>query len=121
MGVARDVLRRSTEPVPSITNQAQDALTADLRAAHADLAAESAHRAIQVRLPLAQVNPGQQVLDVQTKLITHAIRIAAFNTATALARAIRVHTGYTRANDEAHTLVRQALNGSGDIDPLDGV
>jgi len=65
--------------------------------------------------------PGQQVLDVQTKLITHAIRIAAFNTATALARAIRVHTGCARANHEAHTLVRQALTGSGDIDPGDGV
>ena len=71
-------------------------------------------------MPLGQVNPGQQVLDVQTKLITHAIRIAAFNTATALARAIRVHTGYARANHEAHALVRQALTGSGDIDPGDG-
>ena len=104
-----------------ITNQDHDALTADLRAADADLdAAQEAHRAIPARLPLAQVNPGQQVLDVQTKLITHAIRIAAFNTATTLARAIRVHTGYARANDEAHVLVRQALTGSGDIDPGDG-
>jgi hypothetical protein len=72
------------------------------------------------RLPLAQVNPGQQVLDVQIKLISHAIRIAAFNTATALARAIRVHTGHARANHEAHALVRQALTASGDIDPRDG-
>jgi hypothetical protein len=71
-------------------------------------------------MPLAQVNPGQQVLDVQTKLISHAIRIAAFNTATALARAIRVHTGYARANHEAHALIRQALTGSGDIEPRDG-
>ena len=46
---------------------------------------------------------------------THAIRIAAFNTATALAQAIRVHTGYARANHEAHTLIRQALTGSGDL------
>ena len=76
---------------------------------------------IPARLPLGQVNPGQQVLDIQTKLITHAIRIAAFNTATTLARAIRVHTGYARANREAHTLIRQALTGSGDIDPHDGV
>ena len=64
--------------------------------------------------------PGQQVLDTQTKLITHAIRIAAFNTATALARAVRVHTNYARANHEAHALIRQALTGSGDIDPHDG-
>jgi len=104
-----------------VTNHAHDALTADLRAAGADLdGAQEAHRAVPARLPLAQVNPGQQVLDVQTKLITHAIRIAAYNTATALARAIRVHTGYARAGDEAHALVRQALTGSGDLDPRDG-
>ena len=37
-----------------------------------------------------------------------------------MARDIRVHTGYARANHEAHALVRQALTGSGDIDPGDG-
>jgi hypothetical protein len=104
-----------------VTNAAHDAITADLRAAGADLdGAQAAHRVVPARLPLGQVNPGQQVLDIQTKLITHAIRIAAFNTATALARAIRVHTGYARANHEAHALVRHALTGSGDIDPRDG-
>jgi hypothetical protein len=104
-----------------ITNADHDKLTADLRAAETVLdAAQHAHRAVLARLPLGQVNPGQQVLDIQTKLISHAIRIAAFNTATALARAIRVHTGYARANHEAHALVRQALTGSGDIDPGDG-
>ena len=104
-----------------ITNTDHDRLTADLRAAESNLdTAQGAHRAIPARLPLAQVNPGQQVLDVQTKLITHAIRIAAFNTATAMARAIRVHTGYARANHEAHALIRQALTSSGDIDPGDG-
>jgi hypothetical protein len=75
---------------------------------------------VPTRLPLDQVNPGQQVLDTQTKLITHAIRIAAFNIDTALARAVRVHTGYARADDEAHNLTRQALTASGDIDPHDG-
>jgi transposase-like protein len=105
-----------------ITNQDHDAITADLRQAEADLdGAQAAHRAVLTRLPLAKVNPGQQVLDTQTKLLTHAIRMAAFNTATALARAIRVYTGYARADDEAHNLVRQALTGSGDIDPSDGV
>jgi hypothetical protein len=105
-----------------ISNTDHDQLTADLRAAEADLdTAQETHRAIPARLPLGQVAPGQQVLDVQTKLITHAIRIAAFNTATTLARAIRVHTGYARANHEAHALIRQALTGSGDIDPHDGV
>jgi len=105
-----------------ISNADHDGLTAGLRAAEADLdAAQETHRAIPARLPLGQVSPGQQVLDVQTKLITHAIRIAAFNTATTLARAVRVHTGCARANREALTLARQALTGSGDIDPRNGV
>jgi len=34
---------------------------------------------------------------------------------------IRLNTGYARANHEAHTLTRQALTQSGDIDPSDGV
>jgi len=104
-----------------ITNTDHDHLTAGLRAAEADLdTAQETHRTIPARLPLGQVAPGQQVLDIQTKLITHAIRIAAFNTATTLARAIRVHTGYARANREAHALIRQVLTSSGDIDPRDG-
>jgi len=106
-----------------ITNTDHDAITADLRQAETDLDdAQTAHRAIPTRLPLGDVNPGQQILDTQTKLLTHTIQMAAFNTITALARAIPVHTGYARADDEAHTLIRQALTGSGDIDPTrDGV
>ena len=56
-------------------------------------AALDAHQAIPARLPLSQVHPGQQVLDTETKLIHHAIRIAAFNTAQSLARAIVTGTG----------------------------
>ena len=100
-----------------ITNTAHDAMTIEQRDAETALTnAQHVHRAIPARLPLEQVNPGQQVLDTETKLITHAIRMAAFNTATALARAIRVHTSYARADQEAHTLIRQTLTGSGDID-----
>lgn len=62
----------------------------------------AAHQAIPARLPLAQLHPGQQVLDIETKLIHHAIRIAAFNTAQSLARAILTTTDYTRGDDEAH-------------------
>jgi len=51
-----------------ITNQARDGLSADLRAAETDLdTAQATHRALPARLPLAQVNPGQQVLDIQNK------------------------------------------------------
>ena len=59
-------------------------------------AALAAHRAIPARLPLAEVNPGPMVLDTETKLIHHAIRIAAYNTAQTLARAIVTATGYSR-------------------------
>jgi hypothetical protein len=113
---------RAVSPPPGesvlITNQAHDGPTADLRDAETALdAAQENHRTVPTRLPLGHVNPGQQVLDVQIKLINDAIRIAAFNTATTLARALRIHTGYARVNHEAHALVRQALTGSGDIDP----
>ncbi|MDN5751419.1 MAG: hypothetical protein L0H64_23450, partial [Pseudonocardia sp.] len=114
-------------PVPgapvTITNREHDQLTADLRAAQAALTlAEAAHKDTPARLPLRLVNPGQQVLDVQTKLVNHAIRMAAFNTVTTLARELRLHTGYARKKHEAHTLIRQALRATGDIDPTtDGV
>ena len=100
-----------------ITSAMHNAVTAPLRAAEAALdQAEAAHQEIPVRLPLGELSPGQQVLDTETKLITHAVRMAAFNTATTLAREIRTNTGYARASEEAHALARQALTGSGDID-----
>jgi transposase len=110
----------SPQPGTSVvlTNEMINTINTDVHAAQAALdAAIAAHQAIPARLPLAEVNPGQQVLDTETKLIHHAIRIAAFNTAQSLARAILTATGYTRADDEAHTLIRTALAGSGDIIP----
>ncbi len=80
-------------------------------------AAQAAHAAVPTRLPLGQVHPGQQILDTETKLLTHTIRMAAFNTITTLARDIRLNTSYHRATDEAHTLARQALTATGDIHP----
>ena len=92
--------------------------TADVHTAETVFdAALDAHQAIPHGYRLLQVHPGQQVLDTETKLIHHAIRIAAFNTAQSLARAIVTGTGYTRGNDEADTLIRTALAGSGDIIP----
>ena len=101
-----------------LTNAMINTINTDAHAAqHALDAALAAHQAIPARLPLAEVNPGQQILDTETKLIHHAIRIAAHNTAQSLARAIVTDTGYSRAADEAHTLIRTALAGSGDIIP----
>ena len=117
----RELLAAST-PAPGhttvITNTMLITINTDVHTAHHALdTALAAHQQIPARLPLAQVNPGQQVLDTETKLIHHAIRIAAYNTAQSLARAILTDTGYTRADDEAHTLIRTALAGSGDIIP----
>src|SRR5674476_1039539 len=86
--------RAARSPAPGtqtiLTNPVHDAITADLRAAGADLAAaQQAHKTIPTRVPLGELHPGQQVLDVETKLITHAISAAAFNTINALARDIR--------------------------------
>ena len=104
-----------------ITNQTHNAITAPVHAARAELdAAVAAHRATPTRLPLGQVRPGQQILDTETKLLTHAIRMAAFNTQTSLARTITTSTGYRKAANEAHALVRTALAGTGDIAPTAG-
>src|SRR6202158_3770540 len=117
----RELLAASTPPPGTttvLTNTMINTINTDVHTAQATLeAALTAHQALPARLPLAQVHPGQQVLDTETKLIHHAIRIAAFNTAQSLARAILTDTGYTRGDDEAHTLIRTALAGSGDIIP----
>jgi len=63
------------------------------------------------------INEKVTCVDTETKLIHHAIRIAAYNTAQSLACAIVTDTGYTRADDEAHSVIRTALAGSGDIIP----
>jgi hypothetical protein len=56
--------------------------------------------------------------DTETKLIHHAIRIAAYNTAQSLARAILTNTSYTRAHGEAHPHPDpHPLAASGDIIP----
>ncbi len=106
-----------------LTNTRHDEITADLATAQDDLAAAKAHHGdTPTRVPLGQLFPDQQVLNVETKLLTHAINMAAFNTITTLARDIRLHTGYARAGQEAHTLARQVLTHTGDIDPrTDGV
>ena len=52
------------------------------------------------------------------KQITHAIRMAAYNAETTLARALDGH--YARAGDEAYALIREALTASGDICPGNG-
>ena len=97
-----------------ITNQALARLDAPVDAARRDLdAAKAAAKAIPAKIPLAEHNPAMVKLDTETKLITHAIRMAACNTETILARALNGR--YARAGDEAYALIREALHTSGDI------
>ena len=97
-----------------ITNQALARLDAPVDATRRDLqAAQAAARAIPAKIPLSEHNPDMVKLDTETKLITHAIRMAACNTETILARALNGR--YARAGDEAYALIREALHASGDI------
>jgi transposase-like protein len=103
-----------------ISNQILNALSEPVEAARNHLdRAQSAHKATPARVRLGDLAPDMVVLDTETKLITHAVRMAAYNTETTLASALHGH--YARADDEAYTLIREALAGSGDIHPRDGV
>ena len=102
-----------------ITNQQLARLDAPVTAARQRLDdAKAAAKAIPAKIPLSQHNPDMVRLDTETKLITHAIRMAAYNAETILARAL--NGAYARADDEAYALIREALTASGDIIPADG-
>ena len=85
-----------------------------LTAAITDLAAaKETSRQTPSHLPLGQVRPGSRRLETETKLLTHAIRMSAYNAESALARLLRPH--YSRGDDEARALLREAFTLSGDL------
>ena len=121
---ARDAaLLELRSPAPGqaayLTNQVINALDAPVEAAWRELdEAGQAAAAIPARIPLGTLSPDMVRLDAETKQITHAIRMAAYNAETLLARALHGH--YARAGDEAYALIREALTASGDICPGPG-
>jgi lambda repressor-like predicted transcriptional regulator len=121
---ARDAaLLRLRSPAPGqaayLTNQVINALDAPVEAAYLELEqAQDAAASVPARTPLGTLAPDMARLDTETKQITHAIRMAAYNAETTLARALDGH--YARAGDEAYALIREALTVSGDIRPADG-
>jgi transposase len=121
---ARDAaLLQLRSPAPGqaayLTNQVINALNAPVQAAWRELdEAGQAAAAISARIPLGTLAPDMARLDAEVKQITHAIRMAAYNAETALARALDGH--YARAGDEAYALIREALTASGDIRPGPG-
>jgi hypothetical protein len=103
------------QPV-TITNPMINALDAPVQAACRELAeADNAAAATPGRVPLGTLAPDMMRLEAEVKQITHAIRMAAYNAETTLARALNGH--YARAGDEAYALIREALTTSGDIIP----
>ena len=106
------------QPV-TITNQMINALDAPAEAAYRELEeADTAAAATSSRVPLGTLAPDMMRLEAEVKQITHAIRMAAYNAETALARALDGH--YARAGDEAYAVIREALAVSGDICPGNG-
>ena len=102
-----------------ITNQMINALDVPVQAAHRELeAAGDAAAAVPARIRLGEIAPDMVRLEAEVKQITHAIRMAAYNAETTLARALDGH--YARASDEAYALIREALTASGDICPGNG-
>ncbi len=90
-----------------------------LREAQADLtAAKKTSRDTPTHVPLGDVRPGSRRLETERKLLTHAIRMSAYNSESALARLLRPH--YSRGDDEARALLREAFTLSGDLQILDG-
>jgi lambda repressor-like predicted transcriptional regulator len=121
---ARDAaLLELRSPVPGqaayLSNQVINALATPVEAAWRELDdADQAAAAVPARVPLGTLSPDMVRLDAEVKQITHAIRMAAYNAQTTLARALDGH--YARAGDEAHALIREALTASGDIRPGNG-
>ena len=93
--------------VDPAAGQALTAAISDLAVAKATSATTASH------LPLGQVRPGSRLLETERKLLTHAIRMSAYNAESALARLLRPH--YARGDDEARALLREAFTLSGDI------
>jgi hypothetical protein len=76
-------------------------------------AAQAASRSTPSHLPLGQVRPGSRLLETERKLLTHAIRMSAYNTESALARLLAPH--YAHSEHEGRALLREAFTLPGDL------
>ncbi len=66
------------------------------------------------RLPLKEVAPGTQLLDAESKLVTHGVRMSVYNAESALARLLAPN--YRQAEDEGRALLREAFKTSGTLE-----
>ena len=88
----------------------------DARAEIDDL--KTAARAIPAKAPISDSHPDAARLDPERKRLHDAIRMATYNAETALARLLAPH--YTRADDEARSLLREAFRTPADLTVQDG-
>jgi transposase len=79
---------------------------------------EAALKATPSRLPLGELAPDSLLLDKQSKLLTHAVRMSVYNAESILARLLAPH--YARADDEARTLLQEVFRAAGDLQLLNG-
>jgi hypothetical protein len=75
---------------------------------------EATARAIPAKVPIGEVRPDAQRIDVERKRIHDAVRMATYNAESSLARLMAPH--YARAEDEARSLLREIYKASGDIE-----
>lgn len=122
LGAAQAALADAVAAVPTATSPAEAtkaiaAATAALETARADLnAATEGLRALPARVPLGDIHPDAVLIDPERKRITDVIRMATYNAESALTRALTPH--YRRADDEAHSLLRETFRASGDIEVI---
>ena len=76
-------------------------------------ALERERKTVPARAPLASVTKDAKRLATERKLLTHAVRMSAYNAESALARLLAPH--YARAKDEARDVIREAISSSGSV------
>lgn len=114
-------LAKAEEAEGRLALSGDDAGTAEVRAAYDEAVAavaemRAAYRAIPAKITLGEARSHQTRLDDERKRLHDAIRMAAFNAESALARALGPH--YRRAEDEAHSLLAEAFKVSGDVEVI---
>lgn len=96
-------------------------LPAELAAARSDArrhveVVEGEAKAVPARVPLGEIHPDAVVHHGERKRLHDAIRMATYNAETALARLLAPH--YARAEDEARSLLREAMRSPADLQVL---
>ena len=118
---ARSSLAKAAETEGRVTLEDGRAGSKQVREAYREAAAylqqmEAAYRTIPAKVRLGDIRPGASRLDDERKRIHDAIRMATWNAESALARALGPH--YSRAEDEAHSLLAEAFKTSADLEVI---